>query len=76
MKSAEQEQFQRLSEVQEINRSLKRVRQQKSALLRQMVSENKSQNCDKFNKFIFSLLAAKLEIHLAKNVELFHASNG
>ena len=29
--------------------------------MKQIVSENKNQNTNKFNKFIFSLLAAKIE---------------
>jgi hypothetical protein len=36
------------------------VRQQKAAQLKQVVSESKLQNCNKFNKFIFTLFTGKI----------------
>ena len=39
---------------------MKRLRQQKSLELKQLMAEKKAQNSDKFNKLIFSLFAAKL----------------
>ena len=59
-KSAEEEQIHRLAHLQEANRNLKRLRQQKSLELKQLMTEKKAQNSDKFNKLIFSLFAAKL----------------
>ena len=39
---------------------MKRLRQQRSLELKQLMTEKKAQNSDKFNKLIFSLFAAKL----------------
>ena len=59
-KSAEEEQIQKLNQLKETNNALKRVRQQKASELKQLLSEKKIQNIDKFNKLIFTLFATKI----------------
>lgn len=48
-------------ELQESNRGLRRVRQMKSAHLKQLTLENRSYVCDKFSKVLLALLATKVK---------------
>ena len=61
-KTPEEEQKERVAELQEANRNLKKLRQQKANQLRQLVSESRTHSCDKFNKFIFALFANKIDL--------------
>jgi F0F1-type ATP synthase membrane subunit b/b' len=60
-------QKERVVELQETNRSLKKLRQQKANQLRQVVSESRMHSCDKFNKFIFALFASKIDLDDQEN---------
>ncbi len=51
----------KLIELQEINRNLKKQKQAKMSILKQLNSGNKNNIINKFNKIIMATLSSKLE---------------
>ena len=50
----------RLAELQETNRNLKKTKQMKTNLLKQIASNNKTNITSKFNKIVMAIISTKL----------------
>lgn len=50
----------RLAELQEANRNLKKTKQMKANVLKQITSNNKTNIASKFNKIVMAIISTKL----------------